>query len=345
MAFYPICLILLTYVCIKLHKNNFTPLVWLWKPFHKHFVHLRRRWDSKASVVNAFTTFLLLSFSKVLFVSFTLLYSFKIKYNFEISSEKYVLYYDPTVEYNTREYSICAAITICVLAVFIISPTVILFLYPSRLFRKCVSCCGFRRWHALHVFVESFQGQYNDGTNGTWDFRMVSVSFLILRILTMATFANRYYSYYTSSEVQCLLFASTSCFYAIVRPYKLNFRNNVDISILFMLGVFSGILLVATFHPATKASFMYFALGTGLVLCIPHMILAFYICCVLATKAGITRCLQRKYNTLKSCVWTSKHESQAEADVEADGTLPDRLIDPEEYEPVLPGCHSRTHSY
>ena len=73
-AFYPIFLILLTYVCIKLHDNNFRPVVWLWKPFHRHFAHFRRRWDSKASIVNAFTTFLLLSFSKILFVSFTLLY-------------------------------------------------------------------------------------------------------------------------------------------------------------------------------------------------------------------------------------------------------------------------------
>ena len=47
-AFYPICLILLTYVCIKLHDNNFRPVVLLWKPFHRHFAHLRRRWDSKA---------------------------------------------------------------------------------------------------------------------------------------------------------------------------------------------------------------------------------------------------------------------------------------------------------
>ena len=42
-ALYPIFLILLTYVCIKLHDNNFRPVVWLWKPFHRHFVHLRRR--------------------------------------------------------------------------------------------------------------------------------------------------------------------------------------------------------------------------------------------------------------------------------------------------------------
>ena len=30
-AFYPICLILLTYICIKLHDNNFRPVVWLWR--------------------------------------------------------------------------------------------------------------------------------------------------------------------------------------------------------------------------------------------------------------------------------------------------------------------------
>ena len=67
-AFYPICLIIVTYVFIKPHDNDFMPVVWLWKPFHRHFVHFRRRWDSKASIINAFTTFLLLSFSMVLSV-------------------------------------------------------------------------------------------------------------------------------------------------------------------------------------------------------------------------------------------------------------------------------------
>ena len=83
-AFYPIVLILLTYVCIKLHDNNFRPVVWLWKPFHRHVVHLRRRWDSTASIINTFTTFLLRSFSKMLFVSFTLMHTFPFKYNYII---------------------------------------------------------------------------------------------------------------------------------------------------------------------------------------------------------------------------------------------------------------------
>ena len=149
MAFYPIFLILITYVCIKLHDNNFRPIVWLWKPFHEHFVHLRRKWDSTASIINVFTTFLLLSFSKILFISFTLLHTFHLKYNNYLS--KCFLYYDSTVECNTQEYTIFSALASCVLLIFIVCPTILLILYPTRLFRKCVSCCKFLRWHALHV--------------------------------------------------------------------------------------------------------------------------------------------------------------------------------------------------
>ena len=62
-----------------------------------------------------------------------------------------VLYYDPTIGCHTQEFAIFAAIAYCVLAIFIIYPTILFILYPTRLFRKCVLCCGFRRWHAVHV--------------------------------------------------------------------------------------------------------------------------------------------------------------------------------------------------
>ena len=45
------------------------------------------------------------------------------------------------------------------------------------------------------------------------------------------------------------------------------------------------------------------------------------------------------YKTLKRCTQTTRPNSQAEADVEAESdtdSLPDRLINPREYEPVLP---------
>ena len=195
-AFYPISLILVTYACIKLHDNNFRPVVWLWKPFHRHFVHFRRRWDAKASIVNAFTTFLLLSFSKILFVSFTLLRTFGGRYSaHDLAERKCFMYYDATVQCSTQEYYVFVSIAACVLVIFIVFPTVLLIVYPTRLFRKCASRCGFQRWHALHMFVESFQGQYKNGTNGTRDFRMVSAFFLVLRILIVASFSHHHWSH------------------------------------------------------------------------------------------------------------------------------------------------------
>ena len=332
-AFYPIFLILITYACIKLHDNNFRPVVWLWKPFHRYFVHFRRTWDSKASIINAFTTFLLLSFSKVLFVSFTLLYKFNTSY-LHFGSKKCVLYYDPTVECNTQEFAIFAAIAGCVLVIFIILPTLLLIVYPTRLFRRCVSCCGFRRWHALHMFVESFQGQYKDGTNGTCDFRMVSATFLILRILILAFFMNRH-NYTWNSSAQCVLLALASYFYAVIKPYKLNFLNNVDLVILFLLEVLS----VATTY-SVSYHFTYVLLIS--VLLFPHMVLILYVCYKLTKKAGITQCLKKKYKTLRGCILAITHTS---ADVEAEsdtGSLPDRLINPEEYEPLLPTTEEQT---
>ena len=344
-GFYPVFLILITYACMKLHDNNFRPVVWLWRPFHKHFVHFRRRWDSKASIVNAFTTFLLLSYSKILFVTFTLLYTFDIHNHAqtgEVTQGRCVLYYDTTVECHTREYFTFAAIAGCVSLLFIILPTVLLILYPTRLFRRCVSCCGFRRWHALHMFVESFQGQYKDGTNGTFDFRMFSVSFLILRILILVSFLPNIVTVWPSSGLRCAFYISALFFYSITRPYRSNICNNVDVLTLFLLAIMSLAFLYATFHPETKTSPHFTLTATLLLLSVPHLVLIFYI---MAKKVGIIPHLKRVYKMLKRYMLPTGHGSQAETNLEDESdtsSLPDRLINPEEYEPVLPITEERT---
>ena len=216
-----------------------------------------------------------------------------------------------------------AAIAGCVLVLFVFFPTILLILYPTRLFRKCVSCCGFRRWYTLHMFVESFQGQYKDGTNGTRDFRMVSASFLVLRILILVLFLNRHRSSSQTSQLQCAAYVCFTCFYAITRPYKLNFMNNVDIIALFLLEIFSLAISNLTYYS-------WIILGLTLLLLVPHFVLICYVCYALAKKGVITHCLKRKYDR---CVQANRHTNQAETDVETEsdcGLLPDRLINPEE---------------
>ena len=199
----------------------------LWKPFHQCFVYFRRSWDSDASVVNAFATFLLLSFSKILFVSFIILFGTKAKIinrNGTLAESKHFLYYDSTVQLYSEDHLPFAVVSVCIILVFVVLPTFLLILYPTRVFRKCITCCGFRRWHALHTFMEVFQGQYKDGTNGTRDFRMVSALYLIFRIAALVSYLGHHNSFDRAYVwlTTAIVFVSTLLFFAIVRPYKVN---------------------------------------------------------------------------------------------------------------------------
>ena len=128
------------------------------------------------------------------------------------------------------------------------------------------------------MFVKSFQGQYKDATNGIRDFRMVSATFLILRILVL--FVNHHRPISHTLEMQGVLFACATCIHAITRPYKLNFMNNIDIVILVLLEI----LIFVTSSPLPHLSpfIADIILGTTLLLLVPHMILIFYICHKLA---------------------------------------------------------------
>ena len=159
------------------------------------------------------------------YLSFMLLHTFSLKYNYVDTPNKCVLYYDPTVECHTQEYTIFSSIAYCGLIIFIICPTI---LQPTRPLRRCVSHCEFQR-SMFCTFVESFQGQYKDGTNGTRDLRTVSASFLILRIVILFLFVNHHRSISRTLELEGVLLACATCIHAITRPYKLNNTLHAEI--------------------------------------------------------------------------------------------------------------------
>ena len=62
-AFYPIFLIVPTYLCVQLHDRNFRLLVLIWRPFHKCFVRVRREWNAKNDLIDVFITFFVVSYN------------------------------------------------------------------------------------------------------------------------------------------------------------------------------------------------------------------------------------------------------------------------------------------
>ena len=343
-AFYPLILILITYICIKLHDHNFRPVVLLWKPFHRCFVYFRRSWDSEASIINAFATFLLLSFAKILFVSFTLLYWIQAKVanrNGTVFCTRHVMYYDSTVQLHSADHLPFAVVSICVGLLFIVFPILLLILYPTRIFRKCITCCQFRRWHALHTFMEAFQGHYKDGTNGTQDLRMVSALYFIIRLGVLIAYSlNRERSY---DHAYCWLAAavvltSTSLFFAIVRPYKVNRWNAMDSLLLALLTVLVLMSMFVKYLPNQKYSEVI-GVTALLLIGIPHISLVLYILYIISKKIRVLEHLKGKCQCLLSRVCWNRYplarDNNNGCGHDTD-SLPDRLVNPDEYEPLIP---------
>jgi len=78
-AFYPLILLSITYVLIELHACNVRVIVVLCRPFHRCVSCLRSHCDVKTSIVGAFATFFLLSYLRILGVSFDLLFPMQVK--------------------------------------------------------------------------------------------------------------------------------------------------------------------------------------------------------------------------------------------------------------------------
>ena len=110
-----------------------------------------------------------------------------------------MLYYDGTVEYFGREYIPFAILAVCVLVLFtflLILVLSIYYMYPCWCFQRRLDRCHINSL-ALCWLMDTFQGYYKDGTNGTRDCRCFAAMFLILRIIvnismviSLVTFSN-----------------------------------------------------------------------------------------------------------------------------------------------------------
>ena len=225
-AAYPLALIILTYTLVTLHYHNCTLVVWLWRPFLRCCIRFKRQWNIRNSLVDAFATFLLLSYVKFLSVSFDILTP---SFMWDITTWKgqpTVLYYDGSIGYFSREHLPYAILAITVLLVFTLLPILLLCLYPCHCFQKLLNSCRLRCL-ALHTFMDAFQGYYKDGTSGTRDCRYFAPLYLITRVAVQFTLASTLVFKINSFLTLLLLIVILllSCF----QPYKKQFYNKLDI--------------------------------------------------------------------------------------------------------------------
>ena len=230
---YLLLLILLTYMCIELHARNFYVVVKLWKPFNRCVAKVRRSYDPKASIFNAFSAFILLSCCNISFICYNLTYSINIVQSFFNSSEPLpkehqLSYYEPDKPIKKQMVYFVPLFVLTFLLVVI--PILVLLLYPVRLFRKFLLfiCCKDLR--CVQSFVDTFQGHYKDGTNGTRDYRaLVSLS-LIFRFYIMVDYQRDSSTGGHRDQLtnDIILLIILSICYLTLRPLKKDYKSILE---------------------------------------------------------------------------------------------------------------------
>ena len=320
MAFYPLALIIITYVLIELHAHNFRFIVWIWKPFHRCFAHFRQQWDVRTSIIDAFATFLLLSNVKLLSVSFDLLVPTSV-YTINGSVVGLYLYYDASVEYfGTKTHLPYAILALFVVFIFIIFPILLLLLYPMRCFQCCLGRCRVK-WHALHIFVDTFQGCYKDGTNGTRDCRYFAGVYLLVRLILFLLFAiTNSVAFYAMATIVLIIVAMLL---AIVQPYKAEFTayNAVDSVFILTIAMWYGTAVFFNTATATSQGLLdKTVLVSFLIAAIPLLYLVVIFLRWIYSHTGVGQRLVKSIKRQIGRFCIQEHSIQLEE------SLPDRLI-------------------
>ena len=230
-AFYPLLLTAVAYITIELHACGFRPIMWCWKPFHKCYVKFRKIVDPRGSVINAFATFFLLSYTKLIFTSINML-AYTVIHDSDSTSWfgiEIVPFFNPTIPYVHDEHTWLFLLSIIVI-IFAAIPSILLFVYPCKCFQKRIRIWR-HRWLPLRTFMDIFQGCYKNGTDGTRDLRYFSGLYLICRLPIIVS---ALVGVAPAAIISIAVYTILAILVAYLRPYRKNRYNILD-AVMFLL--------------------------------------------------------------------------------------------------------------
>ena len=350
-ALYPLCLVIISYILIELHARNCRPVVWLWKPFCFLCVRFRRNWEAKTSIIDAFATFLLLSYTKILLVSFSLLAPTDIIINNGTSVGK-ILNNDPSVDFFQGDHVPFAILALTILVTIGAIPPLLLLLYPSHRFQRFLSFVKLQS-HGLQMFVDAFQRCYKNGTDGGPERRYFAGIYFVFRIIVFLIFTvvSSIQKRFTILQVTYTVFILVI---VIFRPYKRDQYNILDTVFISILAVSSATASYIYLHMLSYQNFLnelwYF---TYALLHIPTLYMVGYITYWSCTHS---RCIQTH------CISKLKQRNQIDDETPDHYALmgqgshpitvglhgvsyfPDRLQNPYRYEGSLDSDHEDNDS-
>ena len=239
---YPLLLIFLTYIAVMLH-DRYPIVVKMWRPAYRVLMCIRREWNIHGLLIQAFATFLVLSYIKIMNVSFDLLLPVRLKTIDGKTVDQIYLYNNADIIYFGKQHRPYGILAVIMLTVFNILPVLLLFLYPCKCFQKCLNCLHIQR-NAVHAFMDAFQGCYRHQPQ---DCRYFSAIYFLVRILYSATlFLVRDT---TTLAILGIYFLVLAGILVLAKPYAKKVHNTID-TIFFLCQAV--LCFVATLHVYLK---------------------------------------------------------------------------------------------
>ena len=269
-SFYPLLLILISYCMIDLHDRGFKVVVLLWKPFVKFFTFVRSDWDIRTAIIHTFATFLLLSYMRVICISFYLLAPVKI-HDVTGRTVGWFLYSNSSVLFFSKEHLPYGIVALVVTVFCSIFPALLMILYPMVCFQRLLNRLRLRT-PTLHTFMDYFQGYYKDRTDSAHDCRYFSGLYLLARFVFYATYGVSFDMY--SFAIGTILLILVSFMVIIIKPYKkhLSMYNTVDACIMLILAMWLASVLAVNIAQIKDHNFVVSSYWLSLVVAISPMI-------------------------------------------------------------------------
>ena len=212
-----------------------------------------------------------------------------------------------------------------VTTVFIFLPLLFSVLHPLKCFKRYTG-----KWPALHICLDSFQGYFKDGTDGTHDCRCFSSLYLFTRIALFATYSFMKNTYFYPFASILLLFLAALV--TVVQPFKQQFGVYNSIHVLLLLNLAAWFVTVQCIHiSSVKAAYVEkFSSTLSVTIAILPL---FYISFVVLKWVYSRKLVQRYY---VKCCGTCQGKDSKDGSQESSSTdsLPYHICHPEGEQPL-----------
>ena len=267
---FPVLLIFVTNLLVKLHTKGVRPIVWCWLAAMVILKPLRRQLRVKTSLIDVFASFLYLSLSRLLITSIYLLIPVEVYYMRSDGNlvTQHCVFNEPAFIFFGKQHRKYALLAIFMFVLFFLLPVILLLSYPFSCFQRFLNRTGLN-YVALRTFIDVFQGYYKDGTNGTKDYRCFCVFPFLFPLIVCSVF----------TVTKCVFFYHFASFFGILyvtlilvlQPFK-QFMHNVITAIMLTALVMGSWSMIINNTDSTSPLYINFSIILLTVsLCIPFV--------------------------------------------------------------------------